>query len=104
MAFTSHGHHIPGTTYDRDGDLGRVNCGGTNICQRCNQEAIDAVHKVTTDPQELTIRSVFDKPAEDESVDRKALTIMTSLGCTEWNAKRILQEFKAQGITIVGGN
>lgn len=39
MTYTSHGHHIPGTS--RDDELGRVNrhrCGGVPLCTTCVKE------------------------------------------------------------------
>ena len=41
MAFTSHGHHIPGTTQDDTDDNQRnvVQCGGPQWCRECQMEA-----------------------------------------------------------------
>jgi len=39
MAYTSHGHHIPGT-YERDHGANRVQkCGGVTKCERCIKES-----------------------------------------------------------------
>ena len=37
MAFTKHGHHIPGTDMDNK-PLDRARCGGVGLCHACNSE------------------------------------------------------------------
>lgn len=39
MAWTSHGHHIPGTVLNPDDRPKKIaRCGGTNICQQCRRD------------------------------------------------------------------
>jgi hypothetical protein len=38
MAFTSHGHQIPGTTEGKKGLIDPIPCGGVTICTRCKSE------------------------------------------------------------------
>ena len=39
MAFTSHGHHIPGTTMDNKPE-DRHRCGGPELCFQCHREVM----------------------------------------------------------------
>lgn len=41
MAFTSHGHQIPGTTVDVDPPRNVKRCGGTNSCNVCKSDVRD---------------------------------------------------------------
>lgn len=40
--YTSHGHHIPGTTEDAEGPV-PDRCGGIRSCRQCNDEAVQMV-------------------------------------------------------------
>jgi hypothetical protein len=43
VSYTSHGHHIPGTTKDDErGQVDRARCGGVALCTVCQQDAARA--------------------------------------------------------------
>ena len=39
MAFTTHGHHIPGTTDEGPWPSLRARCGGPGLCEVCSKQA-----------------------------------------------------------------
>ena len=40
MAFTTHGHHIPGTSYYEVEEPKNIHrCGGVRVCEKCKREA-----------------------------------------------------------------
>lgn len=47
MTFTRHGHHIPGTTSDDNGDMftNRARCGGPRLCDQCSKDAAAVQHE-----------------------------------------------------------
>ena len=59
MAWTTHGHHIPGTVKDdvmRPDRVGR--CGGPKMCQKCQKEAnLFAIRKVAASVQQACTRA-----------------------------------------------
>lgn len=58
MAFTRHGHHIPGTIRDKY-EPPRARCGGPSVCSDCaldvsSKLTIEAERPIRTQLQELT--------------------------------------------------
>lgn len=50
MAFTSHGHHIPGTTMDNK-PKDRHRCGGPQLCSQCRREVMIHISKERFDKE-----------------------------------------------------
>lgn len=47
MTYTSHGHHIPGTTRnDEQGQVPRARCGGPAICTVCQKDSAQHLAKI----------------------------------------------------------
>ncbi len=53
MAYTSHGHQIPGTLHDEPWPVKVARCGGINLCEVCRRDA--ALERDTT-PETGTIK------------------------------------------------
>lgn len=50
MAFTQHGHHIPGSLDTGEIPLRVARCGGTSLCVPCMREATEWYHKNAPKP------------------------------------------------------
>lgn len=59
MAYTSHGHHIPGTIKG-EGTLGsKARCGGPGLCPRCSSEVASRTlrHRMVGEPADYQARA-----------------------------------------------
>lgn len=63
MAYTSHGHHIPGTAFGVPPDL-RASCGGNRICLVCATEAFQSMAE-----QKNRVESGYIPPKQNEPTD-----------------------------------
>lgn len=55
MAFTKHGHHIPGTVLGIDRPNAIARCGGPRICKKCREEAAAWFNDGHTVPLEIIV-------------------------------------------------
>lgn len=70
MTYTSHGHHIPGTTTsDEFGQVSRARCGGTLLCPTC---AKDANAIMAALDKGINVEGFFEAPSlsDDEMLDQ----------------------------------
>lgn len=88
MAYTTHGHHIPGTFVDAQKPAQPVaRCGGPGMCQPCSLQTLRVTHyglkesRVQIDPFEQTEPVIYkqpDNPLDGATPQTKARLIVAS--------------------------
>lgn len=72
MTYTSHGHHIAGTTKDDEfGQIARTRCGGQLLCTVCMKDAESVIKALE---KGIDVTGLFDAP--EVSKDDPALTVI----------------------------
>jgi hypothetical protein len=69
VTYTSHGHHIPGTTRDDEfGQVDKARCGGVAICTVCQKDVARHIFPDSPDPD---VEAHFEDTSEyDQDPDR----------------------------------
>jgi hypothetical protein len=85
MAYTSHGHHIPGTTIDDEIEkLVKARCGGPGLCVICSREV---AKRETTSREYVTEKTLF-----------KVIDALTKAGLDLPQVERAIGEMQNAGI------
>ena len=63
MAYTTHGHHVPGTPVDEGSPPSVYRCGGPGLCDICSKQVAKYFQKGETSPGNVTISSIADPDA-----------------------------------------
>jgi hypothetical protein len=89
VAYTSHGHHIPGTDKLNPPNM-VARCGGIGRCKTCNGETL---------PVQVTGSTSKDNKSSDTEV--KIYDVLRGVGVDPLTANEVITEFQKQGILVL---
>lgn len=104
MAFTTHGHHIPGTPVPREGSdeyNNRIvsNCGRFNDCLKCASEAAEAmgIHAEVLRQRALHVMGTPDISVNSVKVKDKSIMVGTAI-CTCGHPHEVSTTVVSEGV------
>ncbi|WIC89970.1 hypothetical protein SEA_HYDRUS_81 [Gordonia phage Hydrus] len=89
MAFTTHGHHIPGTTVTAPPATSLADCAGPNGCALCSEETANTLEKEarifrvkSRHGMKGRVKHHLDKPRNPDLWAGEVATHISSVSCT----------------------
>lgn len=96
MAFTKHGHHIPGTIRDEYNPNSVARCGGTYMCNQCQKDAAAFFTGEVVTPRPIGIQ-LQELSATQETM-YKVYDALKEAGLTQQQAFDAINQMQNAGI------